>query len=224
MKILRLLFFFSALALFSACSDDDSNDLLTVKDIDGNVYKVVKIGNQYWMAENLKVTHYNDGSLISNVKSSIEWGNLTTGAWCDFENDVLYGETYGHLYNGYTVTNSKGLAPKGWHVPTDEDWAKLVEYLGSGDIAGARLKEKGYLHWIYPNSNATNDTGFNGIAGGSRRYSGEYDDLGEYANFYSSTEENSSNLYYRALYFNAPLVNRRGYDKNYGFSIRCIKD
>lgn len=176
------------------------------------------------MAENLKVVHYRDGSAIPNVTSNLTWGSLTTGAWCDYSNLTTNEAIYGHFYNGYAAVDSRNIAPNGWHVPSDAEWTQLTNFLGGTAIAGAKLKETGLNHWLIPNTGATNETGFSGLANGSRRNTGEFDDLGKYANFYTSTMAAGSNLYYRALYYNDPLINIKTYNENYGFAIRCIKD
>lgn len=105
----------------------------TVTDIDGNVYQTVKIGNQWWMAENLKVSHYQNSDAIPNVTNNSDWGNLSTGAYCAYNNDNVNISTYGLLYNWYAVADSRELAPTGWHVPTDEEWKQLEMSLGMSD-------------------------------------------------------------------------------------------
>ena len=133
-------------------------------DIDGNVYKIVKIGSQIWMAENLKVTHYNDGVAIPNITDNNAWVNQRTGAYCDYDNTPSNSEIYGRLYNCYTVWTGK-LAPAGWHVPSEADWFLLCKNIQND---GGTLKETGYNHWWSPNTGATNSTGFTALPNGGR--------------------------------------------------------
>ncbi|MGB7568216.1 MAG: FISUMP domain-containing protein, partial [Chitinivibrionales bacterium] len=151
-----------------------ANDTLFAKwaalsDADGNVYTTVTIGAQTWMVQNLKTTTYNDGTSIPLVTDSIAWFNLSTPGYCWYNNDVANKATYGALYNWYTVNTGK-LAPAGWHVPTDSEWTVLFTYLGSDTLgnAGGKLKEAGTLHWLSPNTNATNESGFSALPGGFR--------------------------------------------------------
>jgi len=150
----------------------------TLVDIDGNIYKTITIGNQTWMAENLRTTHYQNGDPIPNVKNPSGWGSLTTGAYCTYNNttnpDCI--ATFGFLYNGFAVVDNRNIAPKGWHVPTDEDWDKLQTFVAEGEaettstgngVAGGRLKEAGDLHWGYAN-HADNKSGFTAVPGGQR--------------------------------------------------------
>ncbi|MBL0287321.1 MAG: fibrobacter succinogenes major paralogous domain-containing protein [Bacteroidetes bacterium] len=116
--------------------------------------------NQIWMAENLKTTLYNDGTLIPNVTNSDEWSKLTTGAYCYYDNNYSNNAIYGKLYNWYAVGTGK-LVPKGWHVPTDAEWETLITYLGGEDIAGRKMKSTNY--WKSPNVGASNSSGFNGL-------------------------------------------------------------
>lgn len=146
----------------------------TVTDIDGNVYQSVKIGDQIWIAENLKVTHYNDGTEIPNLISDEDWikaGEEASGAYCYYNNDPKLGEVYGALYNWYAVNTGK-LAPKGWHVPTNAEWEKLTLTLAnmSNSCSGYACREKGTEHWTSPND-ATNISGFTALGGGWRGFS-----------------------------------------------------
>jgi uncharacterized protein (TIGR02145 family) len=172
----------------------------TVTDIDGNVYQTVKIGGQWWMAENLKVTHYRNGEAIPNITSNSEWAGLSSGAYCAYDNNNSNIATYGLLYNWYTVVDSRNIAPAGWHVPTDEEWKQLEIYLGMsqsdadkpglrGSDEGGKLKETGTAHWHSPNIGATNSSGFSALPGGCRdfNFTGAYEGMGELGNWWSST-------------------------------------
>jgi len=207
----------------------------TVTDIDGNVYKTIKIGNQWWMAENLKVTHYRNGDAIPNVTDSTEWRNLITGAYCNYDNDENNVDTYGRLYNWYAVNDGRNIAPVGWHVPSDEEWKQLEIYLGMsqsdadeigwrGVNEGGKLKETGTAHWNSPNAGASNKIDFAALPGGClRSYSGFFD-LHDNAYFMSSTEISSSTVWSRALSYNNSEIYRGSYSKKTGYSIRCVKD
>jgi len=196
----------------------------TITDIDGNVYKTVKIGTQVWMAENLKVTHYRNGAPIPNVTDNTAWSNLTTGAYCNSDNSPDNAVVYGRLYNWYAVTDSRNLAPIGWHVPSDAEWQTLINYLGGDDVAGGKIKEAGTTHWSSPNTGATNESGFTALPGGYRGYYGYFYLLGDYATFWSSAEDGSSHAWYRRLHYDTATVDRVPDGKQYGFSVRLVRD
>ena len=205
----------------------------TVMDIDGNVYETVKIGPRLWMAENLKTTRYNTGDEIPKITDDETWMNLSTGAYCEYENDVSHVETYGRLYNGYAVIDSRSIAPEGWHVATDAEWKEMEMYLGMsqseadasgrprGTDEGGKLKEAGTTHWIWPNLWATNESGFTGLPGGSRSYLGTYDWMRLSGHFWTN-EQGSGCLWRRVLYAGELTVWRDCYDKRYGHSVRCV--
>jgi uncharacterized protein (TIGR02145 family) len=155
-----------------------------VTDIDGNQYNTVIIGTQEWMKENLNVSKYSDGTPIPQVTDPTAWSNLTTGAWCYYNNDTSLGNTYGKMYNWYAVAgiwqaesnpptsaeiaSRKSLAPSDWNVPSVADWSSLFNYLGGNSVAGGKMKEAGLNHWLDPNTDATNSSGFTGLPGGYR--------------------------------------------------------
>jgi uncharacterized protein (TIGR02145 family) len=196
----------------------------TVKDIDGNVYTSVTIGNQVWMAENLKTTKYNDGTAIPLVADDKAWEALTTPAYCWYNNDATANKkTYGALYNWYTV-NTKKLCPTGWHVPSDAEWTTLTTNLGGESVAGGKLKETGTTHWQSPNMGATNETGFTALPGGYRNNYGPYNDIGYYGYWWSATEANATYAWYRHLSYANSYVYRNYFNKHYGFSVRCLRD
>ncbi|UCE23051.1 MAG: fibrobacter succinogenes major paralogous domain-containing protein [Candidatus Aminicenantes bacterium] len=207
----------------------------TVKDIDGNTYKIIKIGDQEWMAENLKVTRYRNGDKIPNVTDNSEWASLSTGARCVHNNDESRLPTYGYLYNWYAVVDSRGIAPEGWHVPTDEDWIELEIYLGmslseAGDInwrstdVGGKLKEEGTSHWKSPNKGATNATGFSALPGAFRASNGMFYPIGEGCGFWTSTECDRGTAWNRAQYYKNSAVYRYNYPKKRGFYVRCVRN
>lgn len=204
--------------------DDNSN---TLTDIDGNVYRTVTIGTQVWMAENLKTTKYNDGTSIPLVKDSIEWLKLVTPGYCWYKNnEASYKATYGALYNWFTVSTGK-LCPIGWHVPIDKEWKTLTDYLGGVPIAGGKLKETGTVHWVSPNTGATNETGFTALPGGNRtRWDNNvtFGGNGFDGNWWTASEHDTTSAYNRAMEFqfnsDFEII---GYKMN-GFSVRCVKD
>ncbi|MBA7544886.1 hypothetical protein ES705_37247 [subsurface metagenome] len=159
----------------------------TVTDYEGNVYQTITIGSQEWMCENLKLTKYADGTAIPLVTNSTEWGNLTTPGYYWYNNDEpTYANTYGALYNWYTVEKGN-LCPTGWHVPTDAEWTTLTDYLGGASVAGGKLKETGTAHWSYPNTGATNESGFTALPGGGRSLNGTFGYVGSSGGWWSST-------------------------------------
>jgi uncharacterized protein (TIGR02145 family) len=208
----------------------------TVTDIDGNVYQTVTIGTQVWMKENLKVTHYRNGDAIPNVTDDATWTGLTTGAYCEYNNDINNVAVYGRLYNWYSVADSRNIAPTGWHVPSDAEWKQLEMYLGMsqadadgesqrGTDEGGKLKEAGTTHWQSPNTGATNESGFSGLPGGSRYDNGYFNFRNDYAYFWSSTEVIGGFVWYRNLAWTDSEVHRSIFiNKPYGYSVRCVKD
>ncbi len=189
--------------------------------------KTVKIGNQEWMAENLNVSTFRNGEPILEAKSAAEWkkaGDEGKPAWCYYENDPANGEEYGKLYNWFAVTDPRGLAPEGWHAPTDDEWQTLVDYLGGDYVAGGKIKETGTAHWESPNTNATNESGFSALPGGFRTSFGSYNDVGNFTNFCSSTEYDSNTPCRRHLGYNTSRVYRYASKEQVGNSVRCVRD
>jgi len=237
----------------------------TVTDIDGNAYQTILIGEQLWMADNLKVTHYNDSTLILTGYSNIKWSELETGAYAVYDDDCNYApvedcddpsnaDIYGNLYNWYAVDDSRGICPSGWHVPSDDEFMELEIYLGMSEEDAASAPEdmwdfsnrgtneasklagnanlwtggmisfgdqSGYLI----NSPEFGTSGFNGLPAGFRNdYFGGYGGMGASASFWSSSEADSSNAWYRGLYYLDSYVDRNDTGKQTGFSIRCLGD
>jgi len=191
----------------------------TLTDIDGNVYNTVKIGDQLWMAEDLKVTKYNDGITIPNITDKIAWQNSSTGACIWYNNE----KSWGTLYNWYAVNTGK-LAPAGWHVATHQDWTILTDYLGGEDIAGGKLKETGGEQWDTPNYGATNEYWFTALPGGFRQGDGTFSSFGGGGYYWSSTEFDALNSWARYIFWSESNLYRDHYNKRVGFSVRCIKD
>lgn len=216
----------------------------TVKDIDGNVYKTITLGTQTWMAENLRTTHYQNGDLIPNVNGVTDpsqWGNPTIGAYCSYNNtsNIDSIATFGFLYNGYAITDSRNIAPAGWHVPTDSDWDTLVVFVAAGDAAltstgiglvGGRLKEMGSLHFG-PTNQADNSSGFTALSGGERsiswdglKYSNKYEEIGHFSAYWTSTSIHSGLLLMRLMVSDYSSITRGQNTILYGISVRCVKD
>lgn len=199
---------------------------LLIMDIDGNTYKTVTIGNQVWMAENLKTTKYNDGTGITLVTDPIAWGNLSTSAYCWYENNrESFGEIYGALYNCYAVETGK-LCPSGWRVPSQGEWTTLIDYAGGISVAGGNLKETGTVHWQSPNTDATNEFGFTGLPGGARsmHYWDNFIGLGSIGFWWSATAYNTYLVHAWRMFYDAGNAFTNETTKRTGLSVRCIKD
>lgn len=195
-----------------------------VYDIDSNAYDTVNIGTQIWLKQNLKTSRYNDGSTIPNITDNAAWLGLSTGARCYYNNDsVIYAATYGALYNWHTV-NTGNLCPVGWHVPTDNEWTVLENYLGGSTIAGNKLKEAGTSHWNYSINGTNNETGFTALPGGHRNIYYNYLYKGEGGYWWSSSATNIDYAWLRSMFWHFNGVNTLSYDKNFGYSVRCLKN
>jgi uncharacterized protein (TIGR02145 family) len=214
----------SALMLFSVNGYTQDMESTTVKDYDKNVYRVVTIGTQIWMAENLKVTHYRNGEPVPLVTDNSKWASLSDGAYCTYDNKPGNAKSYGFLYNWYAVSNSGGLCPAGWHVPTANDWKKLEATLGGVGGAGGKMKEKGTAHWEMPNAKADNSSGFTALPGGSRTSDGIFETIRETGHWWTSNEFSVTSAWHRSIYCNAGFIdNIYGY-KTDGYSVRCLRD
>ena len=199
----------------------------SISDHDGNVYKTVKIGNQTWTAQNLNVSHFRNGDPILEVKSDEEWDKASEEqkpAWCYYEFSADQGKVYGKLYNWYAVNDPRGLAPKGWHVPSEVEWQVLSEMLGGEEKAGGKLKEKGTTHWKAPNLGATNETGFTGLPSGLI-YSFGGCVKKEIEGYWWSSKTNGefTAILYSLSYENGIFTNLF-LNKGVGVAVRCVKD
>lgn len=206
-----------------ACGDDIDNNCNGEIDEDCNS---VTICGQVWMNKNLDVATYRNGDPIPKVTNGAEWAALTTGAYCYYNNDsATYAAVYGKLYNWYAVNDPRGLAPEGWHVPSNVEWTALGTCLGGDFVAGGPLKETGTAHWIAPNTGATNLTGFTCLPGGFRLPFGPpFFDIGRGASFWSSTESESWGAWGRVIYYWGGVLGTVNVNKLYGYSVRCVKD
>lgn len=197
---------------------------LTAIDGDGNIYQVDTIGTQIWLAENLKTTRYNDGSVIPHIPDVLSWSTRTVPAYCWYSNkESIYKAQYGALYNWYTV-NTGRLCPAGWHVPTDAEWDTLTIYLGTDSLAGGKLKEIGTTHWAEPNTGATDEFGFTALPGGYRRYNGVFIDERFYGYWWNSNQLDINNSWNIHLNHNSKDLVDEYSNKKCGFSVRCLKD
>jgi uncharacterized protein (TIGR02145 family) len=206
----------------SALTTNDASDMVAGK------YSHVRIGTQVWMTKNLDVTRYRNGDRIPQVKDPTKWAALTTGGWCWYNNDSTTGAIYGRLYNWYAVNDPRGLAPKGWHIPSTAEWDTLSTYLGSH--AGGKSKDTGTIEagtglWHAPNAGATNKSGFTGLPGGIRNFiNGEFYDIGSLGYWWSSTQNDVTSAWERSMSYAGHRIDRFFYDENYGLSVRCIRD
>jgi uncharacterized protein (TIGR02145 family) len=188
--------------------------------MDGNTYKTIRIGQQIWMAEDLKTAKYNDGTAIPNITDNTEWISSYTPGYCWYNNDKdTYKPAYGALYNWYAVSTGM-LCPQGWHVPSDNDWTILENFLGYEGVGG-QLKEVGTAHWASPNQGATNGTGFTALPGGSRTTDGLFDGIGLYNNWWTSTDGEGS-AYYRSASYDSGETSSGAMDYTVGAAVRCI--
>lgn len=195
-------------------------------DIEGNLYSTVMIGNQVWMTENLKTTRYNDNTEIPNVTDNIAWTTLSTPAYCWYKNNGSnIDNKYGRLYNWFSVNTGK-LCPTGWHVPSEEEWTTLVDYLGGESYAGGRLKEQGLNHWNSPNEGASNIYGFSALPGGCRSglTTGSFRALRYIGWWWINTEYDYKWARSCAIAFDAGEIAKGRALKTNGYSVRCIKD
>ena len=235
MKISFLILSIAFLTL-NSCKKDEvevkENETSTMTDLEGNVYKTVKIGDQWWMSENLKVTKYNDGSsiiFIDSLQTDSTWAAQTEGAFCKTDN------RYGMLYNWFSVVDSRKLAPAGWHIPTDEEWKTMEKSIGMSAEASNQTAWRGTneCEKILPKSSigwpaasivfGTNESGFSALPGGCRLFNGEINNQSNCAFWWTSTADNNE-AWYRYIDRNNKKIFRQHTYQKYGLSIRCIKD
>lgn len=195
----------------------------------GETYPSIVLGNgQEWMTENLRTTKYSNGELIPNVpyNNTAAWSNLNTGAWTHFNNDSQFENPYGKLYNWYTVADARNICPAGWHVPSDAEWTSLINYAGGTEIAGGKLKSSNPNYWVSTNIGATNETGFSGLPGGYRGPFGTADyGIGISGFWWSSTQTSSDCANNYQLSIGSVGISANGIaDKNWGNSVRCVRD
>ena len=253
----RFLQFFIAILVFlffgcSTSSDGNGNSTSTstfvqgpnVTDINGNTYNSISNCGFTFTKQNLNVSKYSDGTTIPQVTDPTDWANLTTGAWCYYNNTTANGITYGKLYNWYAVMGiydlasldypalRKKLAPTGWHIPSDAEWGSLINCLDPNadggnnlpNIAGGKMKAIGTSLWQSPNKDATNSSGFTGLPGGFRLSSGPFYSIVNYGHWWSSSASSSEGAWFCTLGYGNGYAHIFGGSKGNGYSVRCLKD
>jgi len=205
----------------------------SMTDQEGNVYKTIVIGTQEWMAENLNTGIYRNGDVIPTGLSNEEWGNTINnqqGSWSYYNEEANYSCPFGKLYNWYACVDARQLCPVGWHVPTDDEWTVLIDFLGGETAGGGKMKTTGTIEadtglWISPNLGASNSSGFSGTPAGYRGGNGGYYAIGFYAFCWSSSQYfDAQSGWGRGLNSGFDDAYRDGHYKQNGFSVRCLKD
>ena len=217
-QFLKLYLLCLALFYLSSCTDTNA-----VTDVDGNVYKTVKIGNQIWMAENLKVTKYSNGNPIFQVADNSDWSNQNTGAFCNYNNFLKNVKAYGRLYNWYAVTDSRNLAPEGWHLPSSDEIIELVNSLKGDTIAAAKMKMDSGI-WLNSVASTTNESGFSALPSGYRYHDGTFHTFGSNGYWWTTTKSYEIYDWSPRLFDSFADVIRDPEYMNYGFAVRCVKD
>jgi uncharacterized protein (TIGR02145 family) len=195
-----------------------------IKDIDGFQYQTARLGTQTWMAQNLNVTQFRNGDPIPEAETPEAWrkANLEgTPAWCYYNNDPANAFAYGKLYNWYAVSDPRGLAPQKWHIPNQEEWSRLINFLGGKQQAGPKMKATSGWN---KGGNGNNKSGFMALPGGSRDENGSFIGIGNYGYFWTQQEQASYTAWGCDLGFGYTQINRFSYQKGNGFSVRCVRD
>jgi len=249
---LRFIFLICCLTTIS-CKKEDNTDInipappppsvnpcgnnTSVVDIEGNSYFIVTIGNQCWLASNLRTSMYRNGQVISNVVQNNSWSNLTTGAWAYYENNSSFNTIHGKLYNFYAVSDTRGICPEGWHVATDNDWKELEQHLGmpqselnqtnslirgSSANVGGKLKSTSY--WQSPNTGATNSSQFSARGSGGRAVEGFFGAVGQEGYWWTGSSNSSTLGWMRLMTSSENGISRGTENKKYGYCVRCVKD
>ncbi|MFA7123788.1 MAG: fibrobacter succinogenes major paralogous domain-containing protein [Candidatus Delongbacteria bacterium] len=227
--------FIIILMTFAGCSEetitaepfvDHTGETGTVTDIDGNVYTTIGIGGQIWMAENLKVTRYRNGDEIPEVQDYLAWYALTTPGRCSYNNDPANSVTFGQMYNWQAVSDTRKISPEGWHMPSDDEWDALINWVGGPDSAGVKLKETGFVHWAAPNEGASNESGFTALPGGWRINMGNFYDLTTRGYWWTISNDYlpSSMATAYGMYNDSVKVEDLAIIRNFGLYARCVKD
>jgi len=220
-----------AFLIFTGCKDEPVQATFNcatgsvVTDADGNIYNVVQIGRQCWMAENLRTRRFSQAEIIPYAVNSWWPNNQYYPAVASYNNDSAYIADYGRLYNFYSTKDVRGVCPKGWHIPDNAEWEELINYLGGPGMAGGKLKDT--LTWNAPNTGATNSSGFGARPGGYRAYgTSTFFRMGNEGNYWTSTRSDANGAYYYALYKDNDSVVRKGTLEHQGIgrSCRCVKD
>jgi uncharacterized protein (TIGR02145 family) len=184
----------------------------------------IRIGWQVWSTENLNVSKFRNGDDIPEAKTDEEWvmaGKKKQPAWCYYNNDTVNGKKYGKLYNWYAINDPRGLAPIGWHIPSDAEWTTLTNYLGGEETAGAKMKSKSGWN---NEGNGTNRSGFSGFPGGGRTQNGVFNYIGDIGFWWSSTEDGANGVRDRGLHYDFDIVLRGRSGEEWGLYVRCLRD
>jgi uncharacterized protein (TIGR02145 family) len=197
----------------------------TVTDADGNIYSTVTIGNQVWMGENLRTTKFSNNDPIAMVLDSAQWPVQAAAAYCYYNNDSSFVNPYGNLYNWYTVNDARNVCPTGYHVPTAAEWADMVSFLGGETVAGGKLKEQGFSHWLSPNTGADNSSNFTALPSGWRaNNNGVYENLGYMCYLWASTLQTADDADIILLGHDSPACYASNSVKLTGLPIRCLQN
>ena len=197
----------------------------TVTDADGNIYSTVTIGNQVWMGENLRTTKFSNNDPIAMVLDSAQWPVQAAAAYCYYNNDSSFVNPYGNLYNWYTVNDARNVCPTGYHVPTAAEWADMVSFLGGETVAGGKLKEQGFSHWLSPNTGADNSSNFTALPSGWRaNNNGVYENLGYMCYLWASTLQTADDADIILLGHDSPACYASNSNKLTGLPIRCLQN
>jgi len=228
-----MIYFPFTMILLIGCSDNSTNnpdnsitDTVFTDSRDGKKYGIVKINSQVWMSENLNASAYRNGDPILYARSSKEWldaANKKEGAWCYYDIDEQNGKNFGKLYNWYAVNDPRGLAPKGYHIPTNTEWNVLSNYLGGDLIAGKKMKSTS--EWQRSLETGDNSSGFNGEGSGLRRQWGAFDYLYQFGLWWCSTEFDTNYVWHcNLVYYSVGVGRYHEFEKGVGLSVRCVKD
>ena len=210
-----------SMMLLSSCSEDTT---APIDNIPVDTIPTVTIGSQVWMVKNLDIAKFRNGDIIPEAKTDSAWVAAAEGkkpAWCTYEYSTENGKKYGKLYNWYAVSDARGLAPQGFHVPTDVEWTRLTNQLKGDMVAGSKLKSK--TDWVN-NGNGNDTTGFTALPGGYCSENGFFYSIGELGSWWSATQENTTNAFSREMNNENSEVKRYNASKAEGLSVRCVKD
>jgi uncharacterized protein (TIGR02145 family) len=212
-----------AVMLFLSCGEtSNENREITKRNLESSTE--VTIGEQVWMTQNLNVDKFRNGDPIPEAKTDGEWeayGNAGEAAWCYYDNDPKNGEKYGRVYNWFAVNDSRGLAPSGSHIPTNDEWEQLIDYLGGLAKAGAKMKSKSGWN---EDGNGTNSSGFSALPSGTRTIRDKFIGIGSYGNFWTYEERDNDGAWGRGLDNESSTVIRNYNSKADGLSVRCLRD
>ena len=228
-----IIFLFTIGCLITVCKNQNSKTITqnvvtpdsdTNRSVFINPLTDIKIGDQTWDAANLQLTHFKNGDFILHAITPAEWekaGVEKKPAWCYYQNDSTNNSKYGKLYNWYAVNEKRGLAPSGWHVSSDTEWRKLINYIGGEAFAGSKIKcKKGWND----KGNGTNITGFTALPGGYRFKTGGFNAEGYFGSWWTSTENLTNSAWFYSLRYDDDGIYRNNYGKEDGYAVRCIKN